>query len=46
MYKAPEIFEGVYNEKIDIWAAGIVFFLLVTGKFPIENENLMLYDYI
>ena len=46
MYKAPEIFEGAYNEKVDIWSVGVVLFLLVTGKYPIDNENLLLHDYI
>lgn len=37
-YKAPEMFEGEYREKVDIWAAGILLFKLVTGKTPFESE--------
>ena len=25
-YKAPEMFEGSYDEKIDIWALGVIAF--------------------
>ncbi len=38
-YRAPEMFAGGgYNEKIDIWAAGILIFKLITGKTPFESE--------
>jgi serine/threonine protein kinase len=34
LYKAPEIYLGLklYNEKVDIWACGLVFFELLTQK--------------
>jgi len=32
-YKAPEIFlREVYDNKIDIWSAGIVLFMMLTGE--------------
>ena len=37
-YRAPEMFSGGYREHVDIWAAGILLFKLVTGKTPFESE--------
>lgn len=37
-YKAPEMFEGGYREKVDIWAAGILLYKLITGETPFESE--------
>ena len=33
-YMAPEVIEQNYNEKADIWSAGIMMYQLLTGKFP------------
>ena len=34
-YQAPEIFiGGGYDEKVDVWAVGITFYQLVTGRTP------------
>ena len=31
-YRAPEMFSGGgYNEKVDVWAAGVTLYKLVTG---------------
>jgi serine/threonine protein kinase len=38
-FNAPEIFtEKVYNEKVDIWSAGIVLYMLISGHLPFEND--------
>ena len=29
---------GGYNEKVDIWAAGIVLYQLLAGKTPFQSE--------
>lgn len=34
IYIAPEVIEGEYNEKCDIWSAGIILYILFTGKPP------------
>ena len=43
-YTAPEMLEGKgYNQSIDIWGIGIVFFALLTGNYPFdatERENI------
>jgi calcium-dependent protein kinase len=37
-YRAPEMFEGDgYREEVDVWAAGILLYKLVTGKTPFES---------
>ena len=33
-YMAPEVIEQNYDEKADIWSAGIMMYQLLTGKFP------------
>ena len=39
-YLAPEIFEeNGFNEKVDIWAAGILMFNMLTGCDPLNNES-------
>ena len=37
-YRAPEMFSGGYCEQVDIWAAGVLLYKLVTGKTPFESE--------
>lgn len=38
-YRAPEMFTGGgYNEKVDIWAAGVLLYKIVTGRTPFESE--------
>ena len=34
---APEYRTGEYNEKVDIWAAGIVMYELFTGTVPFHS---------
>ena len=33
-YRAPEMLTGGYREQVDMWAAGILLYKLVTGKTP------------
>lgn len=33
LYQAPEYFQStIYNEKVDLWAAGVIAYELVTGE--------------
>ena len=37
----PEVVLGLpYNEAVDMWAAGAVFFMLFTKKLPFEHSTL------
>jgi len=39
-FAAPErLGAGVYTTKIDMWAAGIVLYMLVCGNYPFENAE-------
>lgn len=38
-YMAPEISTGNYNKQIDIYAAGIILYEMLTGKVPFEGES-------
>ena len=31
-YTAPEVFEGNYDEKVDIWSCGVMLYQLITGR--------------
>jgi serine/threonine protein kinase len=40
-FSAPEIFtQNVYDEKVDIWSAGIVLYMMLSGKQPYESERM------
>jgi hypothetical protein len=40
-YMAPEISTGNYGKQIDIYAAGIILYEMVTGKVPFDGESTM-----
>jgi len=40
-YRAPEMFSGGgYDEKVDIWAIGILMYWMITRKTPFESPYL------
>ena len=37
-YIAPEILNSKYNEKCDIWACGVILYILLSGRAPFDGE--------
>ncbi|KAG7367774.1 protein kinase family protein [Nitzschia inconspicua] len=36
---SPQVLEGAYNEKADMWAVGVVAYILLTGKRPFDADT-------
>ena len=42
LYMAPEIYlKQEYDCKVDMWAIGIILYIMATGKHPFDNNNKM-----
>ena len=38
-YMAPEVLDGEYGSKCDIWSLGVLMYVLVSGYLPFQGEN-------
>lgn len=39
-YVAPEVIQGDYSEKVDIWSAGVLLHALLVGVLPFQGASL------
>jgi serine/threonine protein kinase len=39
-YMAPEVANGRYGKEIDVYAMGVIFYELLTGRVPFEGESI------
>lgn len=39
-YMAPEIFRRNYNEEADLWAVGVILYIMLNGIWPFDPDNI------
>lgn len=39
LYTAPEVFSGDYSKPVDLWASGVILYVILTGLFPFNSDS-------
>ena len=45
-YMAPECFNGVFSTRSDVYAVGVIFYLLLAGEFPYRLSDYVIGDIV
>ena len=45
-YMAPECFKGIFSTRSDVYAVGVIFYLLLTGSFPYGIDEYDIEDIV
>lgn len=45
-YMAPECFSGVFSTRSDVYAVGVIFYLLLSGEFPYRLSDYVIGDIV
>lgn len=38
-YMAPEVLNGVYDSKVDIWSLGVLLYVFMSGYLPFQGDK-------
>jgi len=41
-YMSPEMFQGSFTEKCDVWSLGVIVFQLLSGELPYHGDNVLM----
>lgn len=39
LYMSPQVLSGTYDQRCDVWAAGVILYLMISGTLPFNAET-------